>query len=98
MSLPSKNKKEKIVIEVPDDKNSHYDSVVHPKHYVSLPNGVECWDVTQFMTANIAQAMKYQWRAGLKPGQDTVQDLKKAIQFIQHEIDLLENNYPKMTR
>lgn len=78
--------------------DSQYDEIEHPKHYKGLPNGVECWDVTQFFPTNIGSALKYLWRAGEKPGQDKVKDLKKALQYIQHEIDLVEENYPKMTK
>lgn len=77
-------------------QNSEYDEIHEPQHYKNLPNGVQCWDVIQFMPANISHAIKYLWRQGEKPGQDAVKELKKSIQWIQHEIDRLEGNYPKM--
>lgn len=42
------------------------DNVNHPKHYTSHPSGVECITITEHMTFNAGNAMKYLWRAGLK--------------------------------
>ena len=74
-----------------------YDEVVHPSHYNQLPNGIECWDVNEHFPTNIGSAIKYLWRAGLKPGQETVKDLNKAIQYTQRQINLLEGRNPKMS-
>ena len=38
----------------------------------------------------IGNAMKYLWRAGLKG--DAVEDLKKAVWYIEREIKRLERN------
>jgi hypothetical protein len=73
-----------------------YDEVVHPKHYNHLPNGIECWDVTEHFPGNISNGIKYLWRVGLKPGQDSVKDLKKVIQYTQRQIDLLEGKTKSM--
>lgn len=73
-----------------------YEEVVHPKHYNHLPNGIECWDVTEHFPTNIGSAMKYLWRVGLKPGQDSVKDLKKVIQYVQRQIDLIEGKNKSM--
>lgn len=59
--------------------------VNHPEHYNQHPAGIECIDVIEHMTSNIASAMKYLWRAGLKPGQAHDQDLAKAIWYIERE-------------
>jgi uncharacterized coiled-coil protein SlyX len=81
------------------EDNAHNESeITHPPHYNHLPNGIECWDVTEHFTANIAQAMKYQWRSGRKNGTPAAKDLRKAIQFIQREIDLLEGRNPRMNK
>lgn len=61
------------------------DLVNHPPHYTSHPSGVECIDITEHMTFNIGNAMKYLWRAGLKAPLD--EDLAKAIWYIQRERD-----------
>lgn len=70
-----------------------YEEVVHPPHYNHLPNGIECWDVTEHFSGNISNGIKYLWRAGLK---DSVKDLKKVIQYTQRQIDLLEGKTKSM--
>lgn len=62
-----------------------YEEVDHPKHYNSHPAGIECIDVIEEMTLNTGNAVKYLWRAGLKPGVNTVKDLDKAIWYITRE-------------
>lgn len=69
------------------------DPVNHPSHYTA--GGVECIDgieaaigvdgVTAFCRGN---AIKYLWRAGKKG--DQVEDLRKALWYIQREIAVRE--------
>ena len=47
--------------------------VNHPKHYNSHPNGIECIDIIRHYTCDIANAIKYLWRAGLKVPSKRVQ-------------------------
>lgn len=63
------------------------DAINHPKHYTSHPSGVEAITVCEHMGFNIGNAMKYLWRCDLKNG---VEDLRKAIWYIQREIDRRE--------
>lgn len=65
------------------------DNVKHPSHYCE-GRKYEPKDVIRDWGCNfnIGSAIKYLSRAGRKD--DTIQDLKKAIQFIQFEIDYLE--------
>lgn len=67
-----------------------HDNVNHPKHYTSDPSGVECIEITRHRNFNIGNAIKYLWRAGLKDGNSDIQDLQKAIWYIQDEIKRLE--------
>lgn len=64
--------------------NQIFDPVQRPKHYNSHPSGVECITITRHLTFNIGNAIKYLWRAGLKDA--LVQDLEKAVWYIQDEI------------
>lgn len=71
------------------------DPVNFPKHYTSDPSGVECIQITRHRTFNIGNAIKYLWRAGLKEeglsGLDKqIQDLEKAIFYINDEIDRIK--------
>jgi len=58
--------------------------VNHPNHYCAHPSGIECIEVTRHYNFNVGNAIKYLWRAGLKD--DAVQDLEKAIWYINDEI------------
>ena len=60
------------------------DLINSPPHYTSHPSGVECIDVTRHMNFNLGNAVKYIWRCDLK--RDDVEDLKKAIWYLQDEI------------
>lgn len=66
------------------------EQVNHPAHYNGHPSGVECIDVVEHMPFNTGNAVKYIWRAGQKPGTDTVTDLRKAIWYLEREIARLE--------
>lgn len=61
-------------------------NVVHPKHYIQHPSGVECIVITEHMNFCLGNAVKYIWRADLKGG---IEDLQKAKWYIQREIDRL---------
>lgn len=60
------------------------DFVNHPPHYTSHPSGVECIEITEHMSFLMGNAMKYLWRADMKNG---VEDLKKAIWYLNREIE-----------
>lgn len=71
------------------------DPVNHPKHYTSDPSGVECITITRHRTFNVGNAIKYLWRAGLKsdagrdPVEKQIEDLRKAVWYLNDEIALL---------
>lgn len=64
------------------------DNVNHPKHYTQI-NGVECIDVVENMNYNRGNAIKYIWRAGTKSKETEVEDLQKAVWYIEREIGRL---------
>jgi Protein of unknwon function (DUF3310) len=66
------------------------DPVNHPPHYTQHPSGVECITIVEHMTFNIGNAVKYLWRNGLKDDTPNVQDLQKAVWYINREIQRLE--------
>lgn len=65
------------------------DPVNRPSHYTSDPSGIECIQITRHRNFNIGNAIKYLWRAGLKEDAK-VQDLRKAMWYIQDEIVRIE--------
>ena len=71
--------------------SNEYEFVDHPTHYNSHPAGVEAIEIIEWMTWNVGTAMKHLWRAGLKPGVNVVQDLRKAIWYIEREIGRIES-------
>jgi hypothetical protein len=66
------------------------DMVNHPPHYTAHPSGIETIQVTRHMNFNLGNAMKYIWRAGIKDQDKTIEDLKKAIFYINDEIERLK--------
>ena len=45
----------------------------------------ECIDVAEELSFNTGNAVKYIWRAGLKPGADADEDLAKAVFYLERE-------------
>ena len=74
-----------------------YDNVNHPSYYTSHPSGIECITITRHYCFAIGNAIKYLWRAGLKKEQGLedkekeIEDLRKAIWYINDRIKQLEN-------
>ena len=69
------------------------DEINHPNHYTSHPSGVECIQITEHMTFNVGNVIKYCWRVGLKDSDNPIKDLKKAQWYITREIQRIENNH-----
>ena len=75
------------------------DKVNSPSHYSYLKKlcGIEVIDITRHMDFDLGNAIKYILRAGHKTeeGYDdkakTVEDLKKAVWYINDKIKTLEN-------
>lgn len=71
--------------------------VNHPKHYNSHPSGIECIEIVRHHNFNTGNAIKYLWRNGLKEEEGidikakAIEDLEKAIFYIQDEIKRLKN-------
>jgi len=68
------------------------DPVNHPKHYTGHPSGIECIQITEHMGFCLGNAVKYIWRADLK--NDVIEDLRKAVWYIEREIAKRLSNEP----
>ena len=76
------------------------DMVNHPSHYTWLKDkcGIEVIDITRHMDFDLGNAIKYILRAGhkkdssLSDNQKEIEDLKKAIFYINDKIKQIENN------
>lgn len=65
---------------------------INPAHYRAA-NGMESIDVIETFVPDKPHrwaALKYIFRAGKKPGQDEVQDLRKAVWWIEREIAAIQ--------
>lgn len=75
------------------------DKVNHPSHYLWLKDkvGIEVIDITRHMDFDLGNAIKYILRAGHKTEEGcdnkskTIEDLKKAIWYINDKIKTIEN-------
>src|SRR3990167_6480827 len=61
-----------------------HDPVNHPRHYTSHPSGIECIQITEHMSFNLGNVIKYCWRADEKGA--PLHDLKKARWYLDREI------------
>ena len=61
------------------------DPVNKPSHYTSHPSGIDCIQITEHMSFNLGNAIKYIWRSDLK--NDAIEDLRKAEWYIRREIE-----------
>ena len=87
------------------DRIKEDENVSHPSHYTWLKDkcGIEVIDITRHLDFDLGNAIKYILRAGRKPiinenlSDDflraAIQDLKKALFYINDKIDMLENEY-----
>ena len=87
------------------DRIKEDENVSHPSHYTWLKDkcGIEVIDITRHLDFDLGNAVKYILRAGRKPivnenlSDDflraAIQDLKKALFYINDKIDMLENEY-----
>jgi len=57
----------------------------HPPHYTSHPSGVECVEIAEHMSFNLGNALKYVWRMGLKGEGTRLEDVKKALWYVERE-------------
>ena len=102
----SRVRKNHIAIVTPEKKGfvafPKIDRVEHPSHYTWLKElcGIEVIDITRHMDFNLGNSIKYILRAGHKSEEGysnkdkTIEDLKKAIWYINDEIKMLEDIKP----
>lgn len=92
------------------DRIKEDENVSHPSHYTWLKDkcGIEVIDITRHLDFDLGNAVKYILRAGRKPivnenlSDDflraAIQDLKKALFYINDKIDMLENEYKSFNK
>lgn len=92
-NLPSNEKIwTKKVMQVSSEMNQSSetinDPVNHPSHYTWHPSGIEVIQITEHMNFCLGNAIKYILRSEHK--KDQVQDLEKAVWYINREIARLK--------
>lgn len=55
-------------------------NAITPTHY-KTESGLQVWDMTRYMSGNMAQAFQYVYRAGRKG--DEAEDLRKSVAFLE---------------
>lgn len=78
--------------------------VNHPSHYTWLKDkcGIEVIDITRHMDFNLGNSIKYILRSGHKAEngytavEKQIEDLKKAIWYLNDEIKMLKKNIPEV--
>lgn len=79
----------RVVLDASRPTLPRHDAVRHPSHYTDGPvPGIECVQVAQWFPYALGNVIKYVWRAGRK-GDNAIEDLRKAQQYLQFEIDRL---------
>ena len=59
---------------------------IHPDYYRWIPN-IECIDVAKHFDYCLGASIKYIWRAGRKNSDTKIEDLRKAIMYLNYEIE-----------
>lgn len=68
------------------------ENVYHPVHYIGFSNGAEVIDITENLTFNLGNVVKYVARAGRKT-KDPIEDLEKAAFYLDREINRLRGEF-----
>jgi hypothetical protein len=76
-----------------EDRLREDEAIISPAHYVEgrryePKDVIRDWD----LNFNLGNAVKYIARNGRKDGESAVKDLRKAVTYINFEIDYLEGN------
>lgn len=61
-------------------ENSINDNVNHPKHYLSHPSGIECFDVIETTPNEVSNPIKYLYRKDYKNG---LEDVRKSLWYLR---------------
>lgn len=65
-----------------EDPNERID---HPRHYNQHKSGIETIELIEHLPCNLAMAVKYIWRCGLKATETPLRDLKSARWYTNRE-------------
>lgn len=71
-----------------------YEEVNHPDHYGGADNPYECIKIINELEFgfHVGTAFKHLYRAGKKPNNEEIKDLRKAVWYLNDRIKLLEKS------
>ncbi len=87
---PRPGDRKKVHLAVRERWTGDVDPIEHPRGYVSHPSGIEPIQITAHETFLRGNIIKYVMRAPYK--ENELQDLKKAAQYLQWEIERVERS------
>ena len=90
-SCGQKKQLTQLIMEAEISKDTVIEHPTSPEHYVGKYKYIRAIDVVQDfeLTHNLANAVEYILRAGKKPGNSIDQDLRKAVDHLQFELNFL---------
>lgn len=83
---------DRCIIPAPGARVVAHDAVDHPSHYGGKNNPYEAIKIIEALKLDfcVGNALKYIARAGKKSGSDEVEDLAKAVWYLNRRIDQLK--------
>lgn len=76
----------------PDEKVARL-GAIGKRRYYPFPNGVEAEDICRYLPFNLGNVVKYVCRAGQIDGYTKIEDLKKAKDYLDNEIERLKEEF-----
>ena len=77
--------------DVAQEEANEASDAINPAHYQGFSNGAQVIDITENLTPNLANVVKYAARAGRKT-ENPVEDLRKAEWYLARELQRLERD------
>lgn len=75
---------------VAQEETNEASDAINPAHYQGFSNGAQVIDITENLTPNLANVVKYAARAGSKDPAKEIEDLEKSLWYTQRELDRLK--------
>lgn len=76
--------------ELDNDNLKETNDPINPNHYKSHPSGIECIEISSGFDFLLGNVIKYVWRAGLKDSDSYLQDLEKALWYLNKKVEYVK--------
>jgi hypothetical protein len=74
------------------ERNEERKPGIGKRSYYAFPNGVEAEDICRYLPFNLGNVVKYCCRAGRKDAKKKLEDLRKAMDYLENEIKRMEED------